>query len=185
MDLEDRSCRSNLRLCGIPEEVLEAGLPTFVNGFFKALLPDILVNMLLLYRLHRVPKPKHIAASLPRDPLLKAHYFHVKELILLRSCTAKDLPPEFTKVRVFADISAATLQHRKAFQKVTEVLREHRIPYRWGFPIRLIVTRNGTTTLLLSLRVQQTHHLPNALKGTGPKLECCLQVFNAHYLHAR
>ncbi|CAH2277278.1 Hypothetical predicted protein [Pelobates cultripes] len=104
MDLEDRSRRSNLRLQG--------------TRFFKALLPDIPVDMLLLDRLYRVPKPKHIAASLPRDTLLKAHYFHVKELILHSSRTAKDSPPEFTKVRVFADISAATLRHRRSSKKL-------------------------------------------------------------------
>ncbi|CAH2326804.1 Hypothetical predicted protein [Pelobates cultripes] len=157
MPLEDRSRRSNQRLCGIPEEVLEADLPAFVNGFFKALLPDIPVDILLLDCLHRVPKPKHITASLPRDTLLKAHYFHVKELILRSSRTAKDLPPEFSKVRDFADISAATLRHRKTFQKVTEVLREHRITYRWGFPIRLLVMHNGATTVLLS--VEEGFHL--------------------------
>ncbi|CAH2319372.1 Hypothetical predicted protein [Pelobates cultripes] len=118
---------------------------------YEALLSDILVDMLLLDRLHRVPKPKHIAASLPRDTLPKAHYFHVKELILRSSRTAKDLPPEFSKVRVFADISAATLRHRKVFQKVTEFLREYRIPYRWRFPFRLLVTRNGATAVLMSV----------------------------------
>ncbi|CAH2324623.1 Hypothetical predicted protein [Pelobates cultripes] len=87
MDLEDRSRRSNIRLRGIPETVLPADLPSYVHSFFKLLTPEIPTDMLLLDRLHRVPKPQHIATSLPRDVLLKAHYFHVKDLLMRRSRT--------------------------------------------------------------------------------------------------
>ncbi|CAH2296070.1 Hypothetical predicted protein [Pelobates cultripes] len=146
MDLEDRSRRSNIRLRGIPETVLPADLPSYVHSFFKLLTPEIPTDMLLLDRLHRVPKPQHIATSLPRDVLLKAHYFHVKDLLMRRSRTVKDLPAEYTSIKMFSDLSAATLKQRKTFQQVTETLRANRILYRWGFPVRLIVSRNGTTT---------------------------------------
>ncbi|CAH2295662.1 Hypothetical predicted protein [Pelobates cultripes] len=104
--------------------------------------------MLLLDRLHRIPKPQHIAASLPRDVLLKAHYFHVKNLLMRRSRTAKDLPAEYTGIKIYSDLSAATLRQRKTFQQVTETFRANRILYHWGFPVRLIVSRNGTTNVI-------------------------------------
>ncbi|CAH2330165.1 Hypothetical predicted protein [Pelobates cultripes] len=113
MDLEDRSRRSNIRLRGIPETVLPADLPSYVHSFFKLLTPEIPTDMLLLDRLHRVLKPQHIATSLPRDVLLKAHYFHVKDLLMRRSRTVKDLPAEYTSIKMFSDLSAATLKHRK------------------------------------------------------------------------
>ncbi|CAH2254236.1 Hypothetical predicted protein [Pelobates cultripes] len=148
MDLEDRSRRSNIRLRGIPETILQADLPSYVHGLFKALAPEVHTDMLLLDRLHRIPKPQQIAASLPRDVLLKAHYFHVKDLLMRRSRTAKDLPMEYAAIKMFSDLSAATLRQRKTFQRVTETLRANHILYRWGFPVRLIASRNGTTTTI-------------------------------------
>ncbi|CAH2315063.1 Hypothetical predicted protein [Pelobates cultripes] len=146
MDLEDRSQRSNVQ--GISETLLPAHLLTYVNNFFKLLVPDVPTDILLLDRLHRVLKPQQISASLPREGLLKVHYFHVKDLIMKRSRIVKDLPAEYAFVQVFSDLSAATLRQRKAYQKVAETLHEHRILYRWGFPIHLIISRNGTTTVI-------------------------------------
>ncbi|CAH2219796.1 Hypothetical predicted protein [Pelobates cultripes] len=110
MDLEDRSRRSNIRMRGIPETVLQADLPSYKHCFFRALVPEIHTDMLFVDRLHRVPKPQQIAASLPRDVLLKAHYFHVKDLLMRRSRTAKDLPAEYSSIKMFSNLSAATLR---------------------------------------------------------------------------
>ncbi|CAH2284693.1 Hypothetical predicted protein [Pelobates cultripes] len=148
MDLEDRSRSSNIRLRGIPETVLQADLLSYIHCFFRTLVPKVHTDMLLLDHLHRVPKPQQIVASLPRDVLLKAHYFHVKDLLMKRSRTAKDLPAEYSSIKLFSDLSAATLRQRKAFQRVTETLCANHVLYRWGFPIRLIASRNRTTKVI-------------------------------------
>ncbi|CAH2320012.1 Hypothetical predicted protein [Pelobates cultripes] len=49
---------------------------------------------------------------------------------------------------MFSDLSAATLRTRKTFQQVIETLRANHVLYRWGFPIHLIASRNGITTVL-------------------------------------
>ncbi|CAH2277059.1 Hypothetical predicted protein [Pelobates cultripes] len=55
---------------------------------------------------------------------------------------------EYAAIKMFSDLSAATLRQRKTFQRVTETLRANHILYRWGFPVRLIASRNGTTTTI-------------------------------------
>ncbi|CAH2223910.1 vomeronasal type-2 receptor 26-like [Pelobates cultripes] len=74
-DIEDRVCRNNLRLRGAQEDVLPVSLPAYVRGLFHAYVPEIPVDILLIDRVHRIPKPQHLLASLPRDVLLCAHYF--------------------------------------------------------------------------------------------------------------
>ncbi|CAH2319345.1 Hypothetical predicted protein, partial [Pelobates cultripes] len=57
---------------------------------------------------------------------------------------------DFPTVRMMADLSAATLRRRREYQNVTTELRSRGIRYRWGFPTKIIVTRNGDTTIITS-----------------------------------
>ncbi|CAH2299246.1 Hypothetical predicted protein [Pelobates cultripes] len=47
-----------------------------------------------------------------------------------------------------ADISPATLRRRREYTQTTTTLRNHGIRYRWGFPTKLILTKNGKTTII-------------------------------------
>ncbi|CAH2293716.1 Hypothetical predicted protein [Pelobates cultripes] len=94
--------------------------------------------MLLLDRVHRIPRPKHLAATIPTDVMLRAHYFHVKDVILKNSHTAS-LPSNYADVKIFVDLSTATLKKRKAFHQVTATLQDHNIRYRLGYPTKLLM----------------------------------------------
>ncbi|CAH2327899.1 Hypothetical predicted protein [Pelobates cultripes] len=146
MDLEDRSRRQNLRLRGIPEEVKQPDLHAFLIGYFKELAPDLPAEVLLLDRYHRVQKPTFLPQDTPRDVLTHLHYFLVKEALLQATRGGRDLPQKYKHIKLFTDLSAATLQKRKEFKDVTEALRQNNVQYRWGYPIRLLIRRNGTVT---------------------------------------
>ncbi|CAH2224538.1 Hypothetical predicted protein [Pelobates cultripes] len=179
MDAEDRSRRNNLRLRGIPEAVLQDDLPRYVRDLFNVIAPDIPSDMLLLDRVHRIPKPKHLPPSTPRDVLLRAHYFHVKEIILKSSRTTH-LPTEFAGIRIFADLSQATLKKRKTFQQVTTTLRDHNIRYRWGYPTKLLVWRNGEfsplTTPADGMKTLKAWGLQLSQAGRQPPLPASTKV---------
>ncbi|CAH2312031.1 Hypothetical predicted protein [Pelobates cultripes] len=85
--------------------------------------------------IHRVPKPRYLPDSAPQDVLLRAHYFHIKELAL-RTYRSKPDPH---------DLSVATLRRRREFQQITATLRDQGIRYRWGYPTKIILTRYGET----------------------------------------
>ncbi|CAH2275663.1 Hypothetical predicted protein, partial [Pelobates cultripes] len=55
-DAEDHT-QEQPHLRGVPETVLSADLPLYVCGLLHAYAPVILVDMLLVDRVHRVPKP--------------------------------------------------------------------------------------------------------------------------------
>ncbi|CAH2307566.1 Hypothetical predicted protein [Pelobates cultripes] len=52
---------------------------------------------------------------------------------------------DYSTVRIMADISTATLRRRQEFLHTTTELRTHGIRYRWGFPTKIILTKNGKT----------------------------------------
>ncbi|CAH2306906.1 Hypothetical predicted protein [Pelobates cultripes] len=110
------------------------------------LIPEIPTEMILLDRAHRVAKPKFLPAEAARDTLTHLHYYHVKEAILKAARNRTNLPAKYGHLQIYADLSAATLQRRREFKETTETLRDNKIPYRWGHPVRLIIQRNGTFT---------------------------------------
>ncbi|CAH2285461.1 Hypothetical predicted protein [Pelobates cultripes] len=140
-DAEDRSRRNNIRLRGVPEDVGTQDLTAFTTELFGAVLPDIPADMLLLDRIHRIPRPQHLPPTTPRDVLMRLHYYHAKDQILRAHRARKDLPDKFKSILLFTDLSAETLWRRRSFKPVAEALRHHRIPYRWGYPAKLLITK--------------------------------------------
>ncbi|CAH2310674.1 Hypothetical predicted protein [Pelobates cultripes] len=83
--------------------------------------------------------------------LLRVHYFHIKEIIM-RSCRNKPDPhEEYRTVQIMVDLSTATLRRRKAFQPITEELREQGIWYSWGYPTKILVTKDVRTKMISTL----------------------------------
>ncbi|CAH2221237.1 Hypothetical predicted protein [Pelobates cultripes] len=149
-DAEDRSRRNNIRLRGVPEDVEAQDLTAFTMELFRAVLPDIPADMLLLDRIHRIPRPQHLPPTVPRDVLMRLHYYHTKDQILRAHRTRKDLPDKFKPILLFTDLSAETLRRRRSFKPVAEALRHHRIPYRWGYPAKLLITKGGKQLIVAS-----------------------------------
>ncbi|CAH2283384.1 Hypothetical predicted protein [Pelobates cultripes] len=143
-DAEDRARRNNIRLRGVPESVQQADLQAYVRGLLRAYAPDIPADMMLIDRIHRIPKPTYLPDSTPRDVLFRAHFFHIKELVLKASRTREKPHEDYPAVKLFNDLSAATLRKRRTFHQVAEALRQHRTKYRWGYPTKMLVQHGGT-----------------------------------------
>ncbi|CAH2294416.1 Hypothetical predicted protein [Pelobates cultripes] len=123
MDAEDHSCQNNLRIRRVTETVSMAELPTYIHGLLKTLAPEAPPDMLLLDRVHQVPKPAFLAATVARDVLLRAHYYHIKEMILRNSKLGTDMLTEYTNVKIFTDMSVATMRRCCSFQPPLRHLR--------------------------------------------------------------
>uniref|UniRef100_A0A8C5P9T8 Transposase element L1Md-A101/L1Md-A102/L1Md-A2 n=1 Tax=Leptobrachium leishanense TaxID=445787 RepID=A0A8C5P9T8_9ANUR len=150
-DIEDRSRRHNLKIRGVPDSVTPQALSQYVTDILQHLLPDATLDSLLFDRIHRLPKPPSAPERSPRDVLLRLHYFKPREDVLRALRTPDVLKPEYEHISIFPDLSKATLQHRRNFRPVTEALRAHGVSYRWGFPVKLLVVRNGTFHAITSV----------------------------------
>ena len=147
-DLEDRSRRENIKLRGVPESIAQADLQKYAGDMIMALLPDISPIERMIDRIHRIPKPKHLDASVPRDVLMKIHFFPTKEKLLTRARSQPELPAPYKKVHMYADLSKYTLNMRRQLKTVTKALNNHKIPYKWGHPATLLITSNGKTIII-------------------------------------
>lgn len=74
-DIEDRSRRNNFKIRGIPESVLQSDLRTYTAQLFQAILPDLTELDITMDRIHRLPKPSHLPDNIPRDVILRLHFY--------------------------------------------------------------------------------------------------------------
>uniref|UniRef100_A0A8C5QIC2 Transposase element L1Md-A101/L1Md-A102/L1Md-A2 n=1 Tax=Leptobrachium leishanense TaxID=445787 RepID=A0A8C5QIC2_9ANUR len=155
-DLEDRSRRNNLKIRGVPESIHPRDLGTYVADFFSFLLPGVTPETILMDRIHRLPKPPSAPQKAPRDVILKLHYYKPREDILRALRKPDVLGSQYGHLAVYPDFSKATLQQRRLFRPITTTLRSAGILYRWGFPTKLVVLRDGTTTVFNSTEEGRT-----------------------------
>ncbi|CAH2219485.1 Hypothetical predicted protein [Pelobates cultripes] len=141
-DLEDRSRRNNLRFRGIPESVQNTDLNKYLTDLFQELTPSTHPDLLVIDRAHCLPRPNHLPSTTARDVIAHIHFYHVKERIT-KACRNTALPEPYSSIKIFADLSATTLQFRKSLAQVTTTLRSNDIGYRWGYPAKLLIQNQG------------------------------------------
>lgn len=150
-DLEDRSRRNNVKLRGVEESVTPADLRRYVQHFIAAILPDIPDGEVIVDRAHRLPKPKFLPDSVPRDVIARIHFFHVKDDLMRFSRKNHPLPAPYSDISVYADLSQHTMLARKKLSSITKLLQNHKIPYSWGFPTKLLIVKDNRTLVIKSL----------------------------------
>ncbi|CAH2276961.1 Hypothetical predicted protein [Pelobates cultripes] len=94
-------------------------------------------------RMHRLPRPAHLPKEVPKDVIVRFHYFAHKETLLAAARKAPTLPEPHQRIALFADLSAATMEKRRGFITVTKTLRNNNVAYKWGYPTKLIIWRQG------------------------------------------
>lgn len=96
---------------------------------------------LIIDRAHRMPKPPFLADTIPRDVLARIHFFHIKEKVMKASRASPTLSEKFAGITLYTDLSAATISTRKQFITLTKAICNHNIPYQWGRPTKLLITK--------------------------------------------
>lgn len=147
-DLEDCSRRNNVKIRGVPESIPPSNLHKYVSDMIAKLLPEITPIKRTINRIHRIPKPKHLDASVPRDILMKIHFFSTKEQLLTKARTSQMLPAPYNGVHLYADLSKYTLNMRRQMKTITKALYNHKIPYKWRHPATIVINREGTTHII-------------------------------------
>lgn len=155
-DLEDRSRRNNVKIRGVPETVLPAQLQQYARDLLQQFLPSVPDSELQIDRIHRLPKPSHLPDNVPRDVLMRVHFFQVKDQLVSNFRKSRQLLEKYAHIQLFADISQFTMQKRKSLLPVTKALRNHSIPYRWGYPVKITVTHDGKDTVVSDLEAGLT-----------------------------
>lgn len=105
-----------------------------------------------LDRAHHSLGPKPPAGARPRDVTVRFHFYDSKEALTLATCNKSHITYQGAKLQIFSDLSPITLAKRWNLRPITTHLQHHRVQYYWGFPFRLIVSRDGVQHSLQDLQ---------------------------------
>ncbi|XP_075692863.1 3-galactosyl-N-acetylglucosaminide 4-alpha-L-fucosyltransferase FUT3-like [Rhinoderma darwinii] len=136
---------------------------------------------LLIDRVHRIPKPQVLLAAIHRDVIAQLHFYPFKEKMMQAARNPVDLPKRFQVVLVFTDLSAATLARRREFQEVAKILKTHRIPYKWVFPVKMVISKDGRKLIATSpgkvmQLIQEWRLTQNTSSSSSPKQKSTLRM---------
>lgn len=123
-----------------------------MRDLLKAILPDLKNIELIIDRIHRLPKPAFLSESVPRDVILRFHFYHVKEQLIHKARALGTLPDPYSHLQLFTDLSQHTLSRRRQLNTITKALRNHNIQYQWIAPAKLAITYNGSKHVTSSLQ---------------------------------
>lgn len=63
-----------------------------------------------------------------------------------------DSVPPYAGITIYADLSQHTMMAWKKLVPLTKLLHNNQLPYSWGFPTKLLITKNGSTYAVKSLK---------------------------------
>lgn len=141
LDLEDRSRSNNIRLRGVPETEAPDHLNHFLTDLLALTLPHRSAQDLIIDRIYRLPKQRHLPSQIPRDTI---HLYPVKEEFLKALRSQPNLLEMFRNLSIYPDLSAVTMLKRKEFSQYTKILRDSRISYKWGLPVKLVIFKDNS-----------------------------------------
>lgn len=121
-------------------------------GLFNILAHAVVDVDWRLDRAHRSLGPKPPAGARPRDVKVRFHYYESKEALTLATHNKSQLMYKGAKLQIFSDLSPITLAKRRNLRPIISHLQHHQVPYYWGFPFRLTVSKDGTQYSLRDLQ---------------------------------
>lgn len=145
------SRRKNIKMRGVPETVPPSELQAYAINLFSTLIPELTQIELTINRIHRIPKPQHLEDSIPRDVLMRIHYYLVNEQILSKARAITTLPAPYTQIQIYAGLSQHTLQMRRELKAVTKALNNHKLVYKWRHQDTLPVTSNWASCTISTI----------------------------------
>ncbi|KAJ1161673.1 hypothetical protein NDU88_002156 [Pleurodeles waltl] len=142
-DMEDRSRRDNIRLLGIPENEEGTDMQAFLSSTLSNLTSLDFDPLLEFQRAHRVGPKRSDKPSRPR-PIIACLLRHNQTRQILQ--VARSHGPfrvDQHDIRITADYSKETNEHRKAFLAPRPRLHQQEMKYGLFDPARMWVTKNG------------------------------------------
>ncbi|KAJ1177306.1 hypothetical protein NDU88_002565 [Pleurodeles waltl] len=142
-DLEDRSCRNNVRLLGFPEGVEGAEIFSYLQDILPKLTGMTFDPPLEFQRAHRLGPRRQDGKGRP-CPIIACMLLHLQACQLLQTAHTQGLFRSGNlEIRMSADFSKETADRRKAFLSFSTQL--HRLEVEFGLfePARMWITKNG------------------------------------------
>uniref|UniRef100_A0A5F9CWT9 L1 transposable element RRM domain-containing protein n=1 Tax=Oryctolagus cuniculus TaxID=9986 RepID=A0A5F9CWT9_RABIT len=144
-NLQDTIKKPNIRVLGIPEGMeREKGL----EGLFSEILAENFPGLekdreILVQEAHRTPNKHDQKRSSPRHVVIKLSTVKHKEKILKCAREKCQITLRGSPIRLTADFSSETLQARREWRDIAQVLREKNCQPRILYPAKLSFVNEG------------------------------------------
>lgn len=148
-DLDNRGRRNNIRVRGLPEATQAEDLPATLEAIFNKILGEPSSHKIEFVRAHRALRPRSSNGP-PRDVICCILDFPLKEKIMTRARSLRNLDYDGASIQLYQDLSWITLRKRRMLQPLLASLRSAQIPYRWTFPFALQARKDGRSAILRS-----------------------------------
>lgn len=103
-DFENRNCRNNLRISGLPEATKDSDLEPMIRGILNTILRKSVTDPLRFDRVHMALRPCNLTTDLPRDVVCHLHYFEQKNAIVIKLCGTPSIDFDGATLSVFPDL---------------------------------------------------------------------------------
>uniref|UniRef100_H3ASE6 L1 transposable element RRM domain-containing protein n=1 Tax=Latimeria chalumnae TaxID=7897 RepID=H3ASE6_LATCH len=133
-DLENRACRSNLRVMGI----LEGTDFRLIEKFLPAILgEDTFPDKMEIQRAHQALCARPKEGERPQSFIIKLLRFRGKERAMRRARELGQLTWNNSKIYLFPDISVELLATRKCFNQAKQTCHERKVNFALQYPAEL------------------------------------------------
>ena len=137
-ELWDNIKRTNIRIIGVPEEEKKKGSKKIFEDIILEKFPKMgkeIVNQ--VQEAQRVPYRINPNRNMPRHILIKLSKIKYKEKILKAARKKQQITYKRIPIRLTADLSAQTLQARREWQDIFQVMKGKNLQPRLRYPARI------------------------------------------------
>ncbi|KAM9323765.1 nuclear factor NF-kappa-B p100 subunit [Gastrophryne carolinensis] len=130
LDDENRSCRNNIRIRGLPEVPENSNLRDTVTWIFNNVLDKPPGECIEIDRVHRALGPRSADPARPRDVVCRVHFFRVKEDIMRRAWEKGPIMRNGSQLTLLPDLARRTLLMHRVMKPLLEAIKSTFI--RWS-----------------------------------------------------
>ena len=143
--MQDNMKRKIIRIIGIPEgEEEEQGIENLFEKLLMENFPNLMrENVTQIKETQRVPRTRNPKRPTARHIIIKMAKFQNKERILKAAREKKEGTDKGAPISLATDFSMETLQARREWQKIFQVMRNRSLQQRLLYPARLSIKIEG------------------------------------------
>ena len=136
--------RSNIQIIGVPEgEDEEQEIENLFEQIMKETFPNLSIDFWEVQEAQRVPKKLDPRRNTPRHIIITLAKIKDKERIL-KAAREKDIVTyKGVPIRLSANLSKETLQARRGWKEVFQVMKSKDLHPRWLYPAKLSFRMEG------------------------------------------
>lgn len=143
-ETENRSCRNNVRVVGLPEQCEGSHPEEFLEKWLKGTFGmETFSHLFAIERAHRVPSRAPPSGGYPRPIVMKILNYKDKVTLMRKARELGDILYNGTRTSLYHDYSPDLQRRRAEFKDIKRSLRNYKVAYALLYPAHLRIIALG------------------------------------------